>query len=94
LAGSSCQHFIISDEESLPVLGGLSKEIAQEAFNCISASVILIVECYHDVSRDKDERLDGSLFDVLLHLLASPQSSVTHLRTLGSKLRCRDVETV
>jgi hypothetical protein len=94
LAGSSCQHFIISDEESLPVLGGLLKEIAQEAFNCISASVILIVECYHDVSRDKDERLDGSLFDVLLHLLASPQSSVTHLRTLGSKLRCRDVETV
>lgn len=94
MAGSSCQHFIISDEESLPVLGGLLKEIAQEAFNCISASVILIVECYHDVSRDKDERLDGSLFDVLLHLLASPQSSVTHLRTLGSKLRCRDVETV
>ena len=87
LAGSSCQHFIISGKESLPVLGGLSKEIAQEAFNCISASVILIVdECYHDVSRDKYERLSGSLFDVLLHLLASPQSSVTHLRTLGSKL--------
>jgi hypothetical protein len=61
--------------------------MAQEAFNCISASVILIVdECYHDVSRDKDEQLGGSLFGVLLHLLASPQSSVTHLRTLGSKL--------
>jgi hypothetical protein len=87
MAGQSCQHFIVFGEESLPVLGGLSKEIFQEAFNCISASVILIVdECYHVVSRDKDEQLGGSLFDVLLHLLASPQSSVTHLRTLGSKL--------
>lgn len=85
----TCQHFITSGEESLPVLGGLSREIAQESYNCISASVILCVdECYHVVSRGKYEidTLGGTLFDVLLHLLASPQSSVTHLRTLGSKL--------
>ena len=89
MAGSTSQNFIVSGDESLPVLGGLSKEIFQEAFNCISASVILIVdECYHVVSRDNDEleKLGVSLFGVLLQLLASPQSSVTHLRTLGSKL--------
>jgi hypothetical protein len=82
LAGSTSQNFIVSGDESLPVLGGLSKEIFQEAFNSISASVILIVdECYHVVSRDNDELelLGVSLFGVLLQLLASPQSSVTHL---------------
>ncbi len=87
LAGSTCQHFI-PGVESLPVLGGLSKEMTQETFNCISASVILLIdECFDVVSRDKDEleKLGGRIFDLLLHLLATPQSSVTHLRTLGGK---------
>ena len=63
--------------------------MVQEAFNCISASVILLLdECYTFVARDGDgvENFGGSTFDLLLHLLASPQSSVTSLRTLGSKL--------
>ncbi len=93
LAGSTCQHFILktmdstSGEVSLPVLGGLSKEITQESYNCISASVILCVdEYYHVVSSGKYEPDATSIFDALLHLLVFPQSSVTHLRTLGSEL--------
>jgi hypothetical protein len=87
LAGVTCQHFI-SIDQSLPVLGGLSKEMAQEASNCISASVILLLECYPFVARDGHEleKFGGSTFDLLLHCLASPQSSVTSLRTLGGKL--------
>jgi len=51
LAGVTCQHFI-SIDQSLPVLGGLLKEMAQEASNCISASVILLLdECYPFVAR-------------------------------------------
>lgn len=63
--------------------------MAQEASNCISASVILLLdECYSFVARDGDEveKFSGSTFDLLLHCLASPQSSVTSLRTLGGKL--------
>lgn len=93
LAGLTCQHFIIQamdstfGEESLPVLGGLSREMIQESYNCLSASVILCVDEYYRVfSSGKHEPDATSIFDVLLHLLASPQSSVTHLRTLGSKL--------
>ena len=89
LAGVTCQHFI-SIDQSLPVLGGLSKEMAQEASNCISASVILLLdESYPFVARDGHEvveKFGGSIFDLLLHCLASPQSSVTSLRTLGGKL--------
>lgn len=87
LASSTCQHFI-PGRESLPVLGGLSKEMTQEAFNCISASVILLIdECFDIVSRDKYgiEKLGRCLFDLMLQLLSTPQSSVTHLRTLGGK---------
>ncbi len=88
LAASTCQHFIPGDE-SLPVLCGLSKEMTQESFNCVSASAILIIdECFDVVSRDKNktEKLGVCLFDLLLHLLTIPQSSVTLLRTLGGKL--------
>lgn len=99
LAGVTCQHFI-SIDQSLPVLGGLLKEMAQEASNCISASVILLLdECYPFVARDGHaiEKFGGSTFDLLLHCLASPQSSVTSLRTLGGKLSlhcpCKHINT-
>jgi len=92
LASVTCQHFIPGDE-SLPVLGGLSNEMTQEAFNCLSASAILLIdECFDVVSEDEDEleKLGGSLFDVLLHLLTTPQSSVTLLRTLGGSAHALD----
>lgn len=92
LASISCQHFIPGDE-SILVLGGLSKEMTQEAFNCLSASVILLIdECFDVVAQDKYhlERLGISVFDLLLHLLSTPQSSVTLLRTLGGSAHALD----
>ena len=70
LASTTCQHFIPGDE-SLPVF--YPKEMAQESFNTISASVILLIdECFDVVSRDKDEleRLGKSVFvsDTIWHL--------------------------
>ena len=65
----------------------------QEAFNCLSASVILLIdECFDVVSADEHEleRLGGSIFDLLLHLLATPQSSVGLLRTLGGSAHALD----
>ena len=73
----SCQHFVPGDE-SVPVLGQLSKETTQEAFNGVAASVILLIdECFDIVSKDAHEleRLGKSTFDVLLHTLSTPQSS-------------------
>ena len=66
----------------------MSKEMTQESFNCLSASVILLVdECLDIVSSDeyKLQTLAKSTFDLLLHILATPQSSVTLLRTLGGE---------
>lgn len=77
LASVSCQHFVPGDV-SLPVLGDLSKEMTQEAFNGLAASVILLIdECFDIVSEDAHEldRLCESTFDVLLHILSTPQSS-------------------
>ena len=89
LASSTCQHYIPSNAaSSFSVIGGLSNEMTQEFFNTLSASVILLIdECFDIVSTDEYERekLGVSMFDVLLHLLATPQSSVTLLRTLGGK---------
>ena len=86
LASCTCQYFIPSDE-SLPVL--CAKEMTQEAFNCLSASVILLIdECFDVVSKDEYEleKLGRSVFDLLLYILSTPQTSVTLLRTLGGKL--------
>jgi hypothetical protein len=70
------------------VMGGKGAELTQESFNCLSASVILVVdECVNEVIADADKvtQLARSVFGALLHLLTTPQSSVTLLRTLGSK---------
>ncbi len=80
--------YFIQNERSLPIIGGLTKEFIQETFNCLAATVILLIdECFDIFSRDY-EALDSSaaaVFDLLLHMLSSPQSSVTLLRTLGGK---------
>eukprot|EP00985_Skeletonema_marinoi_P013757 scaffold6868_cov120-Skeletonema_marinoi.AAC.2 len=92
LAGTTCQHFIPSNE-SFFTLGGLSKEMTQETFNCISATVILLVEeCIdHFAANIRElERLAKSVFELLLQVMAAPQSSVTLLRTLGGSAHALD----
>jgi hypothetical protein len=87
LTSTTCQFFIPSNE-SFFILGGLSKEMTQESFNCISATVILLVEeCIDHFTANSSEleKLAADVFDLLLHVMATPQSSVTLLRTLGGK---------
>lgn len=87
LSSTTCQYFIPGNE-SFCTLGGLSKEMTQETFNCISATVILLVEeCidYFASNRYEMEKLAKGVFDLLLHVTATPQSSITLLRTLGGK---------
>lgn len=91
LAAVTFQYLIpgCGTNESLQVIGGMSKEITQETFNCLSASIILLIDECFDVVSAHDfelERLAKSIFDLLLHILTTPQSSVTLLRTLGGEL--------
>ncbi|KAL7456061.1 hypothetical protein ACHAWC_008790 [Mediolabrus comicus] len=92
LSSTTCQYFIPGNE-SFCTLGGLSKEMTQETFNCISATVILLVEeCidYFASSRYEMEKLAKGVFDLLLHVMATPQSSITLLRTLGGSAHALD----
>lgn len=76
------------NDELLHIIGGMTKEFIQETFNCLAASVILLIdECFDIFSCDYKalESSAAAVFDLLLHMLSSPQSSVTLLRTLGGK---------
>lgn len=78
-------------DDTFQVLGDRTGEMTQESFNCLSASVILIVdECVDTVMMGAGNvgLLSKSVFDLLMHLLATPQSSVTLLRTLGGEFVC------
>ena len=82
-----------SNDVSFHVLDGLSKEMTQECYNTLSATVILLIEeCFDTVASNEYEleKLAKSVFDLLLHVLATPQSSVTLLRTLGGSAHAFD----
>jgi hypothetical protein len=77
-----------SSENWFGLFHGKTAEMTQESFNCLSASIILVVDECTDIlvaDSDKTNQLAKSIFDALLHLLATPQSSVTLLRTLGGE---------
>lgn len=70
------------------VLGEKTNEMMQESFNCLSASIILVVdECDGNLVTNVDQmnKLAKAVFDALLHMLTTPQSSVTLLRALGGE---------
>ena len=73
-------------------MANLTSEMVQESFNSLSATIILVVdECLDVISNDESfAKLGCSIFDVLLQLLATPQSSVTLLRTLGAAAHSLD----
>ena len=88
MANVTLQHLLVSTENWIGILGGKAKEMTQESFNCLSAAIILVVdECADNIiGNDKETtQLAKSIFDALLHLLSTPQSSVTLLRTLGGE---------
>ena len=88
MANVTLQHLFVSTQNWIGILGGKAKEMSQESFNCLSAAIILVVdECADNIigNDKKTTHLAKSIFDALLHLLSTPQSSVTLLRTLGGK---------
>jgi hypothetical protein len=69
---------------------GMSPWLLQESFNTVCAATNTVVEeCVHITSsfpHDQEKIMTGIL-DLLLHLLTTPQSPVTHLRALGGALQ-------
>ena len=68
-------------------VSGNSTWLVQESFNTLCATAILLVdECADIISSSQVElrKMAYSVFDLLLHILAIPHSSVTHLRALGA----------
>lgn len=90
MANITLQHLLVSTDNWVGILGGKAKEMAQESFNCLSAAIILVVdECVDNMNMigidKKTTQSAKSTFNALLHLLCTPQSSVTLLRTLGGE---------
>lgn len=88
VANVTLQHLLLCSDDWFAVIGEKTKEMTQESFNCLAGSIILLVDECVDVVSDSTEKifqLAKSTFSALLHLLSTPQSSVTLLRTLGGE---------
>jgi hypothetical protein len=65
----------------------------QESYNTICATTNIVVDaCVNLVSSYPQEqrKMMQGLLDLLLHILTTPQSSVTHLRAVGSALQAME----
>jgi len=61
--------------------------ILQESFNTICATTIVIVEEALTTTLQEQEKVMGGILDLLIHVLTTPQSPVTHLRAVGGALQ-------
>lgn len=72
---------------------GLPAWLLQESYNTICATTNTVVEACVDFTsthpQEKRKVMQG-LIDLLLHILTTPQSSVTHLRALGGALQAME----
>ena len=93
LCSSTFQSFIdLHKHATLPSDIGMSMSpwLLQESFNTICVAINIIVEeCVAMTSSypKEQERMMQGLLDLLLHVLTTPQSSVTHLRAVGGALQ-------
>ena len=68
----------------------ISPWLLQESFNIICATTILVVEeCASPTSESPthQKKMVQGILDLLLHILTTPQSSVTHLRAVGGAIQ-------
>ena len=90
---STFQNFIDRhlDSKLPPALDkGLSAWLLQESFNTICAATNTVVEVCAGLTLnhpDEERKMLQGLLDLLLHILTTPQSSVTHLRAVGGALQ-------
>lgn len=70
--------------------------LVQESFNTICATSNLLVDEWHSLSNSsldhitEKNKIAKGLLDLLLHIVTTPQSSVTHLRALGGVSQALD----
>lgn len=93
LSTSSFQNFIDRplDSKLPPALDkGLSAWLLQESFNTICAATNTVIEACAELTSNypnEERKMLHGLLDLLLHILTTPQSSVTHLRAVGGALQ-------
>lgn len=96
ICSSTFQAFVDRPRNSsLPseIDNGMSSWLLQESFNCICSTTNTVVDaCVEFTSRYPQEKrkIMQGLIDLLLHILTTPQSSVTHLRAVGGALQAMD----
>jgi hypothetical protein len=69
---------------------GVSPWLLQESFNTVCATTILVVEESADVTSvapNKQRSMIQGILDLVLHVLTTPQSSVTYLRAVGGAIQ-------
>jgi hypothetical protein len=69
---------------------GMSTWLLQESFNTLCAATNIVVEECASITSSyphEQEKMMSGLLDLLLHVLTSPQSSVTHLRAVGGAIQ-------
>ncbi len=93
LSSSTFQSFIDQQRYCMfpsEIDSAISPWLLQESFNTICATTIIVVEeCASPTSTsllDQKKMIQGIL-DLLLHVLTTPQSSVTHLRAVGGAIQ-------
>jgi hypothetical protein len=91
--GSSTFQSFIDQERHCTFPSEIDKNVSpwllQESFNTICATTILVVEESVNTSVDPNEqkKMIQGILDLLLHVLTTPQSSVTHLRAVGGAIQ-------
>jgi len=98
LCTSTFQGFLDLHHRSYPFSEAdetMSPWLLQESFNTICASTNIVVEvCVGIMSSYPDEQRKAmrGILDLLLHVLTTPQSSVTHLRAVGGALQALEFD--
>ena len=93
LGSSTFQSFIDQQRHCmfpLEIDRGISPWLLQESFNTVCATIILVVDesviPTSSIPNEQRKMIRGIL-DLLLHVLTTPQSTVTHLRAVGGAIQ-------
>jgi hypothetical protein len=93
LGSSTFQSFIDQQRHCmfpLEIDRGISPWLLQESFNTVCATTIVVVEesvgPTSSIPNEQRKMIEGIL-DLLLHVLTTPQSTVTHLRAVGGAIQ-------
>lgn len=93
LGSSTFQSFVDQERHCmfpLEIDKNISPWLLQESFNTLCATTIIVVEeCVHFTSSIPNEQrqMIQGILDLFLHVMTTPQSTVTHLRAVGGAIQ-------